>query len=808
MSILSRYIFKEMVGPTFLGLIFYTSILVMHTLFDMAGLIIKGSLSAGAVGKLLLYSLPNIVVLTIPMSLLFGILIAIGRLSSDSEIVAMRALGISTRTIYRPVLVFSVLIFLVTLYLINFVMPQGNREFVKMRAELATSAAEGVIKPRIFHDQFENLILFVNDIDPTTGHWKGVFVADNRSDSPESMTPAEMSTHLTAPQDAREVGGLSARGAGQRTIVAASGNLAIVEPSKEIWMNLQDAETHVWDSSQPDRYDHTTNASQRLLVPSVGLEPHSRSVVRSLRELNLLELVDQERALRASSDEQDRVTRNVARVEIHKKFAIPFACIAFGILGLPLGITNRRGGKSSGFSLSIAIILAYYVMISNGEQLAAAGTIPAALGMWGANLLLLGAGVYLLGRANRDFVVAAQESTLRVRLLRRVQRILPKRRSRTTDDGETPSLLSRLDITFPNILDRYVLREFLKTLALVLISVLALFIVVDYSETSKDARESGAPLAILLTYYRFHIFGVLNWALPISVLVATLVTFAMMSKNNEVTALKSNGVSLYRIALPILAVAALTSLLAYFVLDFILPHSTIRVAELKSQIKGRPLVSASAQEKLWYLGQDRYLINFLAYDRNAERLTQVQVFELHPTEFRLTRRVYARHATWNGTAWVFEDGWMRSFTDDGNSTYSRIDSPLALQYAETPDDFATDVRTPEQMTYAELRRYIGILRDSGYEADSLAVRLYEKASWPAVSLVMALIAMPFAFRMGRHGALYGIALALILAIIYWMIYVVFTKFGEVGNLPPILSAWAANILFAIAAVYLFLHVET
>jgi LPS export ABC transporter permease LptG len=807
-SILSRYIFKEMIGPTFLGLIFYTAIIMMQRLFDLAGLIIRGSLPAPAVGKLLLYSLPNIVVLTIPMSLLFGILIAIGRLSSDSEIVAMRALGISTRTIYRPVLLFSIGVFLINLWLINFVMPQGNRQFVRMRAELATSAAERVIKPRIFHDQFENLILFVNDIDPITGHWKGVFVADSRSDSPESMTPAEMSEHLTAPQDQREIGGLSSRGSGQRTIVAASGNLSIVEPSKEIWMNLQDAETHVWDSSRPDRYDHPTNASQRLLVPSVGLEPPSMSIARSLRELNLRELVDQERALRGSSDEQDRVTRNVARVEIHKKFAIPFACIAFGILGLPLGITNRRGGKSSGFSLSIAIILAYYVLITNGEQLAAAGTIPAALGMWGANLLLLGAGFYLLGRANRDFVVGAQESTLRARLLRRVQRLFPKRRVRATDGDETPSLLSRLDITFPNILDRYVLREFVKVLALVLISVLALFIVVDYTETSKDARESGAPMSILLTYYRFHIFGVLNWALPISVLVATLVTFAMMSKNNEVTALKSNGVSLYRIAFPILAVAALTSGLAYLLLDFVLPHSTIRVAELKSQIKGRPLVSASAQEKLWYLGQNRYIINFLAYDRDAERLTQVQVFELHPTEFRLARRVYARRATWNGAAWVFEDGWMRSFTDDGNSTYSRIDRPLALQYAETPDDFATDVRTPEQMTYAELRRYIAILRDSGYEADALAVRLYEKASWPAVSLVMALIAMPFAFRMGRHGALYGIALALILGIVYWMIYAVFTKFGEVGNLPPILSAWAANILFAIAAVYLFLHVET
>jgi lipopolysaccharide export LptBFGC system permease protein LptF len=186
----------------------------------------------------------------------------------------------------------------------------------------------------------------------------------------------------------------------------------------------------------------------------------------------------------------------------------------------------------------------------------------------------------------------------------------------------------------------------------------------------------------------------------------------------------------------------------------------------------------------------------------------VQVFEFHPVEFRLTRRVYARQATWNGQAWAFEDGWMRSFTDDGKSTFSPIREPLALFYPETPEDFATEVKPPDQMTYAQLRRYITILRESGYAAEELAVKLYAKTSWPAISIVMALIAMPFAFKMGKRGALYGIGLALILGIVYWMVYAVFTKFGEVGNLPPLLSAWAANVMFALGAVYMYLHVET
>lgn len=810
MSILTRYILKEMAGPTALGLLFYTSIILMQKLFDMAGMIIKRSLSAEAVGKLLLYSLPNIVVLTVPMSLLFGILIAVGRLSSDSEIVAMRALGISTRTIYRPVFLFSFGVFLISLYLINFVMPHGNRQFVNLRAELMTVAAEKIVKPRVFFDQFNNLMIYVNDTDESTGQWKGVFVSDSRSEEPdEPQTASDLAQQVTAPEDPEDVAALSGEGGGQRIIVARTGNMSLVGPEKEIWMNLRGAETHIWDPAKPDRYDHTRNASQRIRLP-METSFDAGALAKSLREMDLRELLAQERRLRRSANESDRTTRNLARVEIHKKFAIPFACVAFGVLGLPLGITNRRGGKSSGFSLSIAIIVFYYVMINNGEQLAAAGTIPPWLGMWAANILLLVAGFILLRRANRDFVAGRPEGGLLRRSVRWIARRLPRRRTaaRGAEEDE-PSVLNRLDITFPNILDRYVLREFLKVLLLVLVSVVALFVVIDYTDTAKDAQENGVAASVLLTYYRFQIFTILNWTLPISVLVATLVTFALMGKNNEVTAIKSSGVSLYRIGVPVVAIAAVFSILAYLILDFVLPYSTRRVDELKRRIDGKPEVTTAAQQKLWYLGKEgRYIINFLAYDQEARRLTQVQVFEFHPSEFRLTRRVYATQATWNGQAWAFENGWMRSFPDEGASTYTRITQPLALHYSETPDDFATEVKAPEQMTYAQLRRYIATLRESGYAADDLAVRLYEKTSWPAISIVMALIAMPFAFKMGRRGALYGIGLALLLGIVYWMVFAVFTKFGEVGNLPPILSAWAANVLFGIAALYMFLHVET
>jgi LPS export ABC transporter permease LptG len=812
MKILTRYILKEMIGPTFLGFSFYTSLILMQRLFDLAGVIIKRSLSLNTVGKLLLWSLPHIVVLTVPMSLLFGILIAVGRLSSDSEIIAMRSLGVSTRTIYRPVFVFSFVMFLLSLYLTNFVLPKGNRNFVALRAEVFTSSVAKEIKPRVFYDDYENLMIYVNDVDTRTGAWKGVFVADTRGDENQDLSNPQ--AVINASRETTPTAGALASHSGQRVIAAQSGNLSIVKSTHQVWLNLKQAETHVWDPRKPDRYDLNRNETQRILLPDKNVVDSSQ-ISRSLRELDLKQLLSQARDLRHG----DPDTFRLAWVEIHKKFSIPFACIVFGVLGLPLGITNRRGGKSSGFSLSIAIIVFYYVLIINGEHMAAAGKIPPWLGMWLANIILLTLGIFLLTRVSRDSGQRTEAGLFnRLTGMMRARTARRERQRQLAATGvaaaaapmeDEPTILNSLDITFPNILDRYILREFVKVLGLVLVSTVALFMIISYTDLANDIRRNHIPGSMVLSYYRFQIFYVLNYTLPISVLVSTLVTFGLLAKNNEVTALKSGGVSLYRVSLPIIAVAAVLSVFAYFLLDFILPFANERAMKLENVIRGRTsTVGLSSQQKTWFLGKGRYLINFLSYDRREKVLSQVQIFELHPAEFRITRRVYAGRARWDGQGWVFENGWMRSFTDSGASTFSPIVQPLRLYYAEKPEDFATEVKSPDQMTFAQLRRYVSSIRNSGYSAEELTVKLYAKTSWPALSLVMALIALPFAFRIGKRGALYGFGIALVLGILYWVVFVLFTKFGEVGNLPAMLAAWSANILFSIAAVYMFVHVET
>lgn len=773
MRLLTRYVFRELIPPTLIGFGFYTFIILMRMLFDLAETVIRQSLPTSAIYELLGSMIPHIVVLTLPMSLLVGILIAIGRLSSDSEIIAMRSAGIPASAVYRPVFLFSLLLFGITLWTILYVVPRTNDYHARRKAELISASASAVIKPRVFFDNFHNYVIYVDEVEPD-GSWKGVFISDRSNPQDDMVTTARR------------------------------GRLSFVPATRQLWLELEGSVSHLSSPRDPEQYDLVSSGVQRiLLVDRQADAAITEGRAKGYREMTLTEL------FAAYEEARHPIDRSSASFEIHKKFAIPFACIAFGIVALPLGITNRRGGKSGGFSVSLGIILAYYVLLNTTEDLARSGQWPGSI-IWLPNALLIILGIWLIRRANRD----AGSPGLFQRAAQFIgRRSSSRRKGKAALDDESRSEAvkrSRFDLPFPTIVDRYVARQFFQILILVLVSTVVLFIVVDYTEVAGDASANSVPISVVLDYYKYFILQVLNWMLPISVLLATLITFAMLSKNNEVTAIKSSGMSLYRLSVSVIILALLAAGASYLLLDYVLPHSTERSDALKAQIEGKDerLSAFSPDQRQWLFGRGRHLFNFLNVERAGSRLEGVQVFEFHPSEFRITRRISAPAAVWDGSGWVFEGGWIRSFGDDGDASYTPIQKPVRLQYQEPPEFFASEVKTPQQMTFNELRRYIAELRSSGYAADQLEVKLYEKTSWPFISFIMALIALPFAFKMGRRGAMHGIGIAMILAFTYWILLSFFTKFGEAGSLPPLLAAWSANILFALAAVWMFLRVET
>src|SRR3954471_24159051 len=367
---LNQYIITEILGPLGLGFVVYTFILLIRFLFQSAEMIIRRGLPASMVGQLLLTTLPNIVVLTLPMSLLFGTLIAVGRLSSDSELIAMRASGLSLLTLYRPILLLSGLLTLLNTGLMVYALPWGNHSLQELRLEITTQSVAQQVEPRVFYEEWEGKVVYVFEVPQGSKRWKGVFLAE--------AIPSTEKNQITT---------------------ADWGEILVDPAGEQLILRLYNAVQHKVDLSAPDRYEISRHRRLDLVLDDqfTSEQKAKLSASKGIRELNLGELRDLE-----SDPSTDSEQRNLARVEIHKKFSIPAACLVFGLFALPLGINNRRGGKASGFALSIGILIVYYILLNNGEEAAHFGRAPAWFAMWFPNILLAAFGVFLLVRRNHD----------------------------------------------------------------------------------------------------------------------------------------------------------------------------------------------------------------------------------------------------------------------------------------------------------------------------------------------------------------------------------------------------------------------
>ena len=787
---LDRYVFKEILGPVALGFLVYTFLLLMQFLFRSAEMIIRRDVPVDLVGKLLLLTLPNIVVLTIPMSFLFGILVAVGRLSSDSELVAMRSCGIGLVNLYRPILALSVLLTGLNLFLMVWTLPRANHALQSLRIDIVTGSATKHVEPRVFYEDWQDLVLYIFDTPDDSSYWQGVFVAQDQEGSASKIT------------------------------VAQRGEVQLDERGDRLLLHLENAVVHEIDFAKPDEYTVTQFESldQVLVDRFVSQQKGKATASKGIRELTLRELRD-----RLEYDTLSDELRAITRVEIHKKFAIPAVAIVFGLLALPLGYTSGRGGKSSGFALSIAVIMVYYILLNNGEEMARVGRMPPALAMWLPNVVFTVVGIFLLVRRNKDRSILVGGID---RWFRRSswigQRLFKSQAATPSPDGtaaipERRLLIGgadvvlrfpRLRLKFPNLLDRYVIRLFTAVVTLVLVSGVAISMVADLSDRLDEIFRNDAPFSVVIDYYRYLSLGILYEISPMAVLVTTLVIFGLLSKTNEVTAAKSLGISLYRLAVPAILSAVCIAALGGFLQARVLPVANERVAQLKDQIRGRTTArSYRRADRQWLFGQGRYIYNYEQYDDKAQSLKQLQVFEFDESA-SLTRRLFSANASYLGEAWLFDEGWVRAFEGGEVLEFRTFDEPVIDAYPETPDYFESEYKLPDAMTYGELKEHVAELKASGQSAPDLEVELHKKISIPFASIVMSLVALPFSFRLGRRGTLYGVGLGIVLGMVFYALLAFTSTLGETGALPPMLAVWSPNIAFVILSLYLLLGVRS
>ncbi len=388
--------------------------------------------------------------------------------------------------------------------------------------------------------------------------------------------------------------------------------------------------------------------------------------------------------------------------------------------------------------------------------------------------------------------------------------MLPGVRERAWTANSSRRPKRRYGAKFPLILDNMILRDFALYLAMIMATFLMVALVFTFFELLTDIVRNKVSF-ILLAEYLMNLSPSLVYLMaPMSVLLAVLITFGLLEKSSELTAMKATGFSIYRATLPVIVLSAGFAL-GLFVFDQLyIPHTNRRQEILRNEIKGKPPQTYLQADRKWIFGESNQIYYYQVFDPDTDRFGGISVFEFDPATFQLTRRIHADGAHWEPSLkkWVFENGWVRTLNGTSIQEYRTFDVSTFKELGEDPSYFKKEVRQSSEMNYEELSNYISDLRQSGFETVRLKVQLQKKIAYPLITLVMAVLAIPFSAQKRRGGALAGVAIALGIAIVYWVTAGVFEAMGNANQLPALLAAWAPDFIFALAGGYLVLRVPT
>jgi LPS export ABC transporter permease LptG/LPS export ABC transporter permease LptF len=781
--ILTRYILGEIISLTLIGCALFTFILFMPNLPRILEVVVRSSSTWADMAEVFLFTLPNIFKFTIPMAVLWGLLLGLSRLAADSEIVAMRASGLGIGYFVRVASILAATGTILGLGNSLYLAPRANQAIIEMEQAIETSQASYEIQPRVFYEDFRNFVLYVQDVRSGTGaaNWRQVFMAD-----------------VTDP--------------GNPIITTAATGTVVSDNTQELLMRLRNGQRDETVADQPGQSNISTFVTTDMpLMLAQQNDVHLGRLDTALYALPMGALSQRIRETRGTPDQKRFL------IEMHNRFALPVSCLVLMLVGVPLGVASRRGGKSSGFVFTILLVFVYYFLSSTGIALGHQSRTPAFFAVWSANLLFTAAGIFLLWQLATGGQIVSGIAAWAARL--------PKLKAPVAANGfQLKGLMGRLQPRaqkarprgiFPRILDEYIVREFVTMFFLVLAGFLLLMVVFTFFDLVGDILRNRIHLSIVGDYLLNLAPSLLYQIAPLAVLIAALVVFGVLNRNSEIVAIKATGISLYRLVIPIVSIAVCLALALFLFDQYYLPQANRRQEALRNVIKGRPPQTFLHPEQHWIFGQPHpgepaRIFYYQFFDPDAKRFANLSVFEFEPSTFALTRRIFAARAVWDADqrAWSFENGWERDIQGATVSEYREFLKTTFPEIHEPPDYFEKEDLESQEMNFGQLDHYIRDLRQSGFDTMRLRVALWEKLSYPLIAVVMAILAIPFALSMGRRGSLTGVAVAVAVALAYWVVDGLFRAMGNVNYLPAVMAAWSADVLFGLAGGYLLLRTPT
>lgn len=780
--LIERYVVGAVLPYLLLSMLLLTAILFAQQAGRFGDLLMGIRVPAGIVADLALSLLPNVLVFTLPMGLLTGILIGFSRMGSDSELVAMRSAGVGSWQMLWPLLLTGAILSAVSFHVNMEMAPEAARSLRHIGTRAALYKLDSPVEPRAFSvigardaGQTESpvYVIYVRDGDQQRGQWGRVFLHTQLKDGTVRIVTARSGRIDSA---------------GEQSELVLSDVALLTLPEAKAW----------------GQGEYST---ERLEQSRIILETGRKKLLESLRqdeaETKLSEMGWE--ALSSYASSRTGAEGREASTMLHKRLALSLSPLLFAFLGATLGMRIRKGGRGIGVLLSLLAMLTYYLIMLAGEQLARAGSVAPFIGAWMASFVTLLCGLALLIAGRRNLWARIKEIFSFSKPV--VEGPLNTAFAASTQGQVGAQGKVRL-LNFPSLMDVDVLRTVIVSFTLAFVSLIAIFLVFTLFELWRFIAARGVRFGTVGEYLLFLLPLVSVQLLPASILIAMLVTYALIARRNEAVAWWAGGQSVYRLMLPGLVFAIGIAASLWMVQERLMPQANVRQDMLRSQIRGGVAQATIGLDTQWLASAETERLYSYEYEESG-MLKNPVVYSFDADGVHLQKIIRGQSAKWSvgSLPQVELKGVVSLGLQVPDAGWGRRDTEL-LDAAETPEMFKPTTDKPSHLSAAALSDYIKTARKRGANTAFLEVALQKKYTGPLGVLVMALIGMPLALSFGRRSAIMALCLAIALGLVFWAATGGFQQLGEFGLLSPLVAVWSPIVIFAAIGFYLLFRART
>lgn len=849
--ILYRYIIRELILPFLYTLAIIIFIFMMQLAVQLLQKILYKGLGIGIIIELFLVNTAWMVVLAVPMAVLVTTLMSFGRMSADSEILAIKASGQNLFYLITPVFVASLVLTLSLIFFHNLILPDANHRSASLMSDISRKKPAALIEPNILIKDFENYSIIVNEVTTSTGELRGVKIFSDIPGEEPSTTIADSGTiqltkdekylqltlfngetHSTSKENPEEYyvakfkkhmifipnvdsrlqrTERSYRGDREKSVQVLLKDIKTFEERKNISIQTynDELESAMTASFTFDSLSHTIHTVSGLEIDSISsfkqwqeaMKKNHHTVERKLNRYH--QLVN--RTFHQKKMQERKISQYL--VEVHKKFSVSFACIIFILIGVPLGIMAKRGGMAVGVTYSIFFFVLFWIFLIGGENLADRMIVPPSIAMWSCNIIVGIFGIILTLRMVRESTFINYEPLIKIwhKVTAKKKPSKPRRRVFSNSIIRFPAIILNKTV---GILPSYLIRSFLSKAIAVFISLVIIFIVVDYIGNLK--LFEAAVFSDIVLYYWYYLTWFIGIIAPIGILLASMFAMGAMAKHSELTAIKAAGISVRRLTLPMLFLGLCLSVVTFYFGERFLPQANDNRKQLQEDFRAGRRAARGLSRSTLFRGLKR---NFYFFG-NKNTAYRFEEFRVEPQQTRRVRRekfaenkiierVEAENLVYNGDRkWSFLNGHIKSFKNISFNMTS-FDTLTDSILKATPEEMVARIKSIDAMSYWELKDLLEKAKMRGEKTSIYQADLQFKIALPFVNFIVILLGLSITARSRRRGGAVSFGIGLGLVFTFWILSQFILALGKNETLPPEVAAWAGNAIFFIIGLVLY-----